>query len=185
MSNYLNNHNEQKISWDSLISSLQELNNHRNIIVHENSDLILKEDQIIAYLKHTELLYEGTNHIINKILYPNAPTTQTEMNQFAFVKAEEIDKEIRGLIYKISTYIREKGEKVHIKQLLTYYKQREKSIEEYGKFKADFYEGGSIYPLIYHSAITEAREKFFDELKQNFINYNGEIEIHPLSLYEE
>ncbi|HAU1603705.1 TPA: hypothetical protein JBJ19_02385 [Legionella pneumophila] len=107
------------------------------------------------------------------------------MNQFAFVRAEEIDKQIRALIYKISIYIRKKGEKVHIKQLLKFYHQREKSIEEYGKFKADFYEGGSIYPLIYYSEITEAREKFYGELKQNFINYNGEIEIHPLNLYEE
>lgn len=181
MTNYLHKQGQQKITFYSLITSLRELNNNRNIIVHENSRLVLQEDQLITYVQHTKLFLDATNHIVDELLYPNALITQTEMNDSEFKRAEELNKEIRRLIFNISVYIRSKSEKIQVKQLLIFYKQREKSIAEYGRFKAGFYEGGSIYPLIYYSALTEAREKFLAELKQIFINYEGQIEIHPLN----
>lgn len=184
LSNYLCNHTEQSITLDSLIATLQELNKHRNIIVHENSNLVLQEGQLIIYAKHTKLFLEATNHITSEILYPDTPTTQMQMNHLAAEKANEINSEIRKLISNILVYIRKKNQNLQAKQFLVFYKQREKSMEEYGKFQANFYKGGSIYPLIYFSAITEARENFLAELKQNLINYQGGIEIHPLSLYE-
>ncbi|CAM3537209.1 MULTISPECIES: hypothetical protein [Legionella] len=180
--NYLNYHGEPKISFYFLKKSLLELNSQRNIIVHANANLVIDKMQLKTYVQHTKLLLDATNELVDEILYPNSPTTQYEMNQSAFEKSEEINKRIRKFIADICLYIKQRSSKEQVKQFLIYYHQREKSIKEYGKLQADFYEGGSMYPLIYYSAITSGREIFFDELKKEFTNYNNEIEIHPLNL---
>lgn len=53
---------------------------------------------------------------------------------------------------------------------------------EYAKFKADFFKGGSIYPLIFNSSLSEARIHFLEELKNIFTNANDEIDIYPVDL---
>lgn len=105
-----------------------------------------------------------------------------EMNIHSYNEAEEWNVKIRHFVNEIIKYLRDTDCKSNIRQLVKFYNLREKSCLEYAKFKADFFKGGSIYPLIFNSALSEARIHFLEELKSVFTNANDKIDIYPVDL---
>ncbi|HHF7349729.1 TPA: HEPN domain-containing protein [Legionella feeleii] len=173
---------KSNISLETIFKTLTELNRNRNIIVHENSNLVLSDSQIIIYIEQTLLFLEAVDNFIGETLYPNSSYTQLELNQYSYSLAEESNRKVRSLISRIVIYMRKHKETAQIKQFLQFYRSRASSILEYAKFNADFYKGGSIYPLIFNSCLKEARINFLEELQRTFINVNDEIEIPNLQV---
>lgn len=107
---------------------------------------------------------------------------QSELNINSYKESQFWDTEVRNFIIEIIRYLKKYNSDSGIRELVIYYQIREKGCKEYAHFNAVFFEGGTIYPLIFNSSLTEARKLFLDELKSFFTNFHDKIYIHTVEL---
>jgi hypothetical protein len=163
--NYLQN------NFSEILESIKRIFELRHIFCHEfATNIKIDKDQVIDDFNNCRLYLEQTNRFIWHILYPNEPITQTEMNIEANNQFELKNIELETLI----EFIKEKSNKedeieIFDEKLLDESIKIWKSYREsFAKYKASFAVGGSMYPLIYRSALTSITEEKIESLQNEF-----------------
>lgn len=142
----------------------------RHIFCHEfASEINVNADEIFNMFKGCRVFMEHTNNFIWNILYPNAPETQTEMNIDSYDKYVRIEAELAAIVKEI------RNSKKHHETSRFNVKRFDKTIELWKKYRdsvaelhSDSYKGGTIYPLIYNSALTEITKEKISSLKEEY-----------------
>lgn len=180
---HLNKLSKNKISWENIAKVFADLNENRNILVHEVIDLPVEENLIIKYIYYARLFLKSLNGWLNKkIGRVEYAKTQLVLNINSFKESQFWNTEIRKFIIEIIRYLKKYNSHSSIRGLVRYYQIREKGCKEYAHFNASFIEGGTIYPLVFNTSLTEARKLFLEELKNHFTNFDGKIYIGTIEI---
>ncbi|MBV6879520.1 HEPN domain-containing protein [Epilithonimonas ginsengisoli] len=154
-----------------IIQSVKETYELRHIFCHEfATNIHIDKDKIIKNYQNCKDFLEFTNTIIWKILYPDSPETQTDMNHEADMNFKKKDDELQTLI----DFIIDNKENID-EQFSIDFKLFKSSIEKWKKYretvalyKANNFKGGSMYPLIYLSALENTTTEKIESLKNEF-----------------
>lgn len=135
----------------------------RHIYCHEYTGLDIVEPELIKTSFHsTKLFLEATSCLIRHLVAPNAPQTQSAMNQLAFDEFNQAEAEMNKIYEEVinGLSVRHKSK---LEDAQTHWvKVREKQVD----LLANQFEGGSIFPLIYYSEMKSLTNLRIDELKK-------------------
>lgn len=157
-------------SFSEILGSINRIFELRHIFCHEfATNLKIDKEQIIFDFNNCKIFLEHTNQFIWHTLYPNEPIAQTDMNIAAYEKYELKNLELETLIQ----FIKAKSNKDEFEILD--YELFDKNIEvwkeyrnSFAIYKANFVEGGSMYPLIYGNALTLITEEKIESMQKEF-----------------
>ncbi|WP_417942775.1 lysozyme inhibitor LprI family protein [Flavobacterium sp. RS13.1] len=154
----------------------------RHIFCHEfATNLKLDQDEIFRCYNSCKIFLDQINNFIWHLLYPNAPQTQSEMNSQAM---DDFEKSENNLSELISTIKKAKTDNSDFDINVVLFDKSVEQWKNYRKSKADldssFVEGGSMYPLLYNSSLTETTKEKIESLKKEF-----EIDLKKYSLAQK
>lgn len=163
--------NDFKNRFPDIISSVKKTYELRHIFCHEfATNVTIDEELIINNFRDCKIFLEYTNNLIWEILYPNSPQTQTEMNQTADEDYKEKDKELNLLLKFIATNKDKIDEENHLDQILfdTSIKKWEEYRKSVAEYQANNFVGGSMYSLVYYTALKQVTIEKIESLKNEF-----------------
>lgn len=156
--------------FPEIFESINRIFELRHIFCHEfATNLKIDREQVISDFKNCKFFLEHTNWFIWHILYPNEPIAQTDMNIAAYEKYELKNLELETLI----KFIKAKSNKDEFEMLDDELLDKNIEIwkeyrESFARYKANFVEGGSMYPLIYGDALTLITEEKIESMQKEF-----------------
>lgn len=142
----------------------------RHIFCHEfATNLIIDKDEILRCFNNSKIFIKQTNNFIWNLLYPNAPETQTGMNIQASDEFEYYENELLELIITIKKAKTENLDfdinVVLFDKTIELWKVYRKSVAE---LNSSIVEGGSMYPLLYASSLTNTTKEKIESLKTEY-----------------
>ena len=142
----------------------------RHIFCHEfATNLIIDKDEILRCFNNSKVFINQTNNFIWNLLYPNAPETQTGMNIQASDEFEYYENELSELIITIKKAKTENLDfdinVVLFDKTIELWKIYRKSVAE---LNSSIVEGGSMYPLLYASSLTNTTKEKIESLKTEY-----------------
>lgn len=168
---HVNDNSKQFIdNGDQIIADIKRTFELRHIFCHEfATNLHIDKDEILRCFNNAKLFLNQTNDFVWDLIYPNAPETQTDMNIQA---SDEFEKFENDLSVLISTIKEAKNENSDFDLNVGLF---DKTIEQwkiYRKTKAEsdasVVEGGTMYPLLYASSLTNTTKEKIESLKNEF-----------------
>lgn len=153
-----------------IIRSVERTYELRHIFCHEfaTGQHVYAEEIKKDYV-NCRMFLEQVNDCIWHILYPNAPLTQSDMNTTSQEEFERVDEQLWKLVELLKTLLAS-GEIFSINQKLF-----QKSLEKWTEYRDAFaaqqassVEGGSMYPMIYASALVNCTKEKIESLKTEF-----------------
>src|SRR5262249_22125364 len=88
----------------------------RHIYCHEVSSEEVDTRTIYRCFDSCKIFLDATDSLISKLIDPNAPTCQAEMNERAYKDFEQVNEELRDICNKILDNL-EEGEKLEFQQM--------------------------------------------------------------------
>jgi hypothetical protein len=155
---------------EQIIKDIKKTFELRHIFCHEfATNLIIDKDEILRCFNNSKIFINQTNEFIWNLIYPNAPETQTEMNIQASDEFEYYENELSQLIIKIK---KAKTENLDFDINVVLFDKTIESWKVYRKSVAELnssiVEGGSMYPLLYASSLTNTTKEKIDSLKTEY-----------------
>ncbi len=130
----------------------------RHIFAHELAEIDDADAASVPqYLQSARWFLDASEAVVTRILYPNAPRTQAEMNVEAARLFREAEEERKQVLAKLAP-------------LAGGFEEAEGAWERYRdlavEFEARFFEGGTIYPTIRSSTATWITEEHVKRLRR-------------------
>ena len=155
---------------EQIISDIKRTFELRHIFCHEfATNLRIDKDEILRCFNNSRIFLNQTNDFIWNLIYPNAPETQADMNNYASETFDKADTELTELILTIKEASKEHSYMTLNIDLL------DKSISEWEKYRdvkaeldASLVEGGSMYPSIYAGSLTTTTKEKIESLKNEY-----------------
>lgn len=164
------NSKQFKENGSQIIEDIKRTFELRHIFCHEfATNLRIDRDEILRCFNNAKIFLNQTNDFIWNLIYPDAPETQADMNNYASEQFAEADNELTELIATIKEASREHSYMKLNTDLLdetitSWKKYRDKKAE----MNASFVEGGSMYPTIYASSLTTTTKEKIESLKKEY-----------------
>jgi len=155
---------------DQIIADIKRTFELRHIFCHEfATNLPIDKDEILRCFNSAKIFLDQTNDFIWDLIYPNAPETQADMNNYASEQFEQSDKELTELISTIKEASKEHSYITLDADLL------DQSINEWKKYRdvkakldASAVEGGSMYPTVFAGSLTTTTKEKIESLKNEY-----------------
>ncbi|AXI02643.1 lysozyme inhibitor LprI family protein [Aquirhabdus parva] len=150
------------VNSDQIFADVSRTFELRHIVCHELASAYeIKYDEVSRCFESCVQFLRATDELISNLLYPDAALTQVDMNIAAYKALEESRNELSELIKKL--YSRLESNKYS--SFNSAQEKWEQYCEEWSRFKASDYEGGSIWPTIVASAEKNIVKDRNDEIK--------------------
>lgn len=180
---HINENSKQFIeNSNQIISDIKRTFELRHIFCHEfATNFNVDQDEIFRCYNSGKIFLDQINNFIWHLLYPNAPQTQSEMNSQAIDDFEKSENDLSELISTIKKAKTDNSD-FDINVILF-----DKTIEQWKIYReskaeldASIVEGGSMYPLLYSSSLTETTKEKIESLEKEF-----EIDLKKYSLIQK
>ena len=149
---------------DELLKYISKTFELRHIFCHETaSNLKLQDKDIEKCFEYSVIFLKASEELINQIMYPNAPLTQTDINLQTYKDYTSEKDNLDSLIQELETLLSEKQLKCLTKANDFWKKYLEATVE----IEALQYEGGTIRPSIENKAARKlviSRKKYTEQL---------------------
>jgi uncharacterized protein YecT (DUF1311 family) len=161
---------EFRANFGDIVQSVESTYRLRHIFCHEFATVQDVDAQTIkADYSNCRVFLEQANDCVWNILYPNAPLTQSDMNDEAHEEFEQVNKKLWKLVKLLKT-MSDSGEMYSINPAL-FDKSLEKWMEyrdAYAAQQASSVKGGSMYSMIYAGSLTRCTKEKIESLKTEF-----------------
>jgi hypothetical protein len=155
---------------NQIIGDIKRAFDLRHIFCHEfAANIIIDTEVTLRLLVNSKIFIAQTSNFVHNLLYPNAPETQSAMNEEADKKYLTTEKELIDLISKIKEATKEIQYNVLEDSL---FDRTISAWKEYRKVKAEidgsYFKGGTIEPLIYCNSLITTTEEKIESLKKEY-----------------
>lgn len=154
-----------------IFQSVERMYKIRHIFCHESPTSYKVDYEIIIQdYQNCKAFLEQSNSLIDEILYPNAPVTQTEMNIESGKMFEDKERELEGLILEIKSRNFEDEPMLDFDHNLfdKCFKKWKEYRELHAEYKASCVAGGTMYPLVYAQDLSFITGQKIESLKNEF-----------------
>ena len=160
---FINNSNQ-------IFSDVKKTYELRHIFCHEfATNFQSDKTEIFRCFNNSRIFLQQINDFIWDLLYPNAPTNQSELNEQSAENYEKIDLEFSILIEKIKEISKEHSYLYLDENLFADAIKKWKAYRDaWAKSMSAGYEGGRMYHTIYPNSLTKVTKGKLEELKSDF-----------------
>lgn len=143
-----------------LLEEVFDIYEKRHILAHESAlNVHISREQAISYLNSAKALIEIVEGLFNPPL-----NTSKEMIDYELAEFEKYDGKLTNLINILNNAFGDDDDNDTFGYIEIWKKYRKEKAE----YKASFYEGGSLQPLIYLCSLTETTVTEFNSLREKY-----------------